>query len=79
MHGIFYKTMSATTTTRQGDTWDILSKRLYGNEHYMEKLIEANLEHRKTVLFSYGTVINGPEIDIATDETSVNLPPWKRQ
>ena len=69
----------ATTTTRQGDTWDILSKRLYGNEHYMEKLIEANLEPRKTVLFSYGTVINVPDIDIATDETSANLPPWKRQ
>lgn len=68
-----------TTVTQQGDTWDILSKRLYGDEHFMEKLIQANYKHRKTVLFSYGVVINVPAIDVANSAISKNLPPWKRQ
>lgn len=68
----------ATTTTRQGDTWDILSKRLYGNEHYMEKLIEANLEHRKTVVFSYGTVINVPDIAIHILTVIIDSFHWQR-
>ena len=67
-----------TTVTRQGDTWDILSKRLFGDEHYMEALIAANIKHRKTVLFSYGVVLNIPDIDTASDAVSDSLPPWKR-
>ena len=67
-----------TTVTRQGDTWDILSKRLYGDEHYMDQLIAANLQHRKTVLFPYGVTVNVPDIDTASSAISKNLPPWKR-
>lgn len=67
-----------TTVTRQGDTWDILSKRLYGDEHYMGKLIQANYQHRKTVLFPYGIVLNVPDIDTDSSAISKNLPPWKQ-
>lgn len=70
--------MATTTITRQGDTWDILAKRLYGNEHYIEELIAANIDHRKTVVFSYGAVINVPDIDTETAAVSDNLPPWKK-
>ena len=68
----------AVTTTRQGDTWDILAKRLYGDEHYMEELVNANLNHRKTVVFSYGVRIVVPEIETKNDAAN-DLPPWKRQ
>lgn len=44
--------MATTYVTRQGDAWDVISKRLYGDERFMDELIRANIEHRKTVLFS---------------------------
>lgn len=67
-----------TVTTIQGDTWDILAYRLYGNEHLMHVLINANIQHRKIVLFPAGIVLNVPEIDTTSAEYESNLPPWKR-
>lgn len=64
--------------TRQGDTWDVMAKRLYGDEHFMDVLIKANVNHRKTVVFSYGVTIEVPEIDTKSKLYHVNLPPWKR-
>ena len=68
----------ATIKTIQGDTWDILSKRLYGSEMFMNTLIAANIEHRKTVIFSAGVVLEVPDIDKAKIDYETNLPPWKR-
>lgn len=67
-----------TVTTHQGDTWDILAKKIYGNELFMDKLIEANGHFRNTVIFSSGVVLNVPEIDTVSSEFDANLPPWKR-
>lgn len=39
--------------TRQGDTWDVISKRLYGDERFMDVLIRANINHRKTGFFGH--------------------------
>ncbi len=67
-----------TITTVQGDTWDIIAKREYGNELLMDVLIKANIQHRKTVIFSAGVVLNVPELD-ETELTKVsNLPIWKQ-
>jgi phage tail protein X len=68
----------ATITTRQGDTWDILAKRAYGNELFMDVLIKANINHRKTVIFPAGVVLELPEIDTTSTEYEANLPVWKR-
>jgi nucleoid-associated protein YgaU len=65
-------------TTQQGDTWDIISKRLYGDEHYFDVLIKANIDYRKIVVFPYGIVLNVPDIDTASTEYDANMPPWKR-
>lgn len=67
-----------TTKTISGDTWDILSKRLYGNELFMDVLIKANVQHMKTAIFPSGVILNVPEIDTTSAEYEVNLPPWKR-
>ena len=67
-----------TITTTQGDTWDILSKKCYGSEMYMDKLIDANIVHRKTLLFSAGIVLNVPEIDVSNVAIDNALPIWKR-
>lgn len=68
----------ATIISNAGDTWDLLAFRAYGNEKLMDVLIKANFEHRDVVIFSYGTVINVPEIDTTSSEFEANLPPWKR-
>ena len=69
--------MATTYITRQGDAWDTIAKRLYGDERYMDKLVRANIEHRKTVLFSYGVKLTVPDVSTVTS-ASDSLPPWKR-
>lgn len=68
-----------TYLTVSKDTWDVIAKRVYGSEAFMDKLIRANLEHRKTVFFSAGVVLNVPDIDTESAEFAENLPPWKRK
>ena len=43
--------MAKTIKTISGDTWDILSKRTYGDERFMDVLMRANITHRKAVIF----------------------------
>lgn len=67
-----------TYTTVSLDTWDVIAKKLYGTEVLMDRLIRANLEHRKTVFFSEGVVLKVPKVDTGSAELAENLPPWKR-
>ena len=67
-----------TVKTIQGDTWDILAYRLYGNERLMHILINANIQYRKIVIFPAGIVLNVPDIDTTSPQYEANLPPWKQ-
>lgn len=67
--------MSKTYTTQQGDAWDLIALREMGSEKYMGNLIDANPEHRETVIFSAGVKLLIPDIDTPIPLT---LPPWKR-
>lgn len=62
-------------TTVQGDTWDIIAFKVYGEERYMSRLIEANLEHINTFIFKSGIEIICPDIE---DKLPSSLPPWKQ-
>ena len=62
-------------TTIQGDTWDIVAYKVYGNEMYMDTLMKANLEYKDIFIFPAGIVLSLPEIDLQVSES---LPPWKR-
>jgi phage tail protein X len=62
-------------TTLQGDTWDIIAFRVYGDEKQMSTLIEANPGQRFRVVFPAGTVLTVPTI---ASEATVELPPWRR-
>lgn len=62
-------------TTVLGDTWDLIAYKLYGSEHLMSVLIEANPQLWETVLFSADLVIEVPEV---TTAATTSLPPWKR-
>lgn len=60
-------------TTAQGDTWDIIAYRVYGNEYYLDALLAANPAQRAVVRFPAGIAIICPDITIPV---SSNLPPW---
>lgn len=61
--------------TTQGDTWDIIALKVYGNERYMGDLLKSNPRLISTIFFGAGVEITCPDIDRREDE---NLPPWKR-
>lgn len=63
-------------TTVQGDMWDSISHKVYGDEKYTDVLINANPEHRFVYIFSAGIALNVPEVEERI--TADDLPPWKR-
>ena len=64
--------MIKTYTTISGDTWDIVAYKVFGDERYMDKIINANLQHRETVIFPAGVTLQLPR-------TPAGLPPWKKR
>lgn len=60
-----------TYTTIQGDCWDLVAFKIYGEEKYMKLLAEANLPLLDYMIFPPGTVINVQDIpdDYDTEET----------
>lgn len=67
--------MGAIYTTIQGDTWDLISFKLFGSEKYMKNLIEANWPLLETLVFSSGTVITVPDLPEESDE---DAPFWRQ-
>jgi len=67
-----------TYTTIQGDMWDSVSFKVYGNEKYIDKLIEANFKYREEAVFPAGIVFNIPGIteDLHPKEDYQN-PKWR--
>ena len=66
--------MASTYTTVQGDCWDSIAYKLYGDEKYMRYLIEANWPLLDTLVFSGGTEIIVPDLPEETDE---DAPFWR--
>ncbi|KEO84754.1 tail protein X [Tumebacillus flagellatus] len=67
--------MAKAYTSIQGDTWDSISYKLYGTEKHMTVLMEANPSIMSTVIFGAGVAITAPDVG---QQTTTNLPPWKR-
>lgn len=65
----------STYTTIQGDTWDGIAYKLYGNEKHMKELIEANWSRIDTLVFSAGVELDVPELPEESDE---DLPIWRQ-
>ena len=63
-----------TYTTLQGDAWDAIAYRLWGEERLLMVLVEANPEYLDMVTFPAGVTLRvppRPEHYVATE-----LPPW---
>ena len=67
-----YKTVS-------GDTWDLISYKLYGSELYFHQLMRANINLLSIAVFDSNIPIIVPEIDVSNNNVDKSkLPPWKR-
>ena len=63
-----------TYTTIQGDMWDSIAYKLYGDEKYMCQLMQSNLELLDIFIFGAGTVLNVLELE---SEKEADLPSWR--
>lgn len=67
--------MTSEYMTKQGDTFDLIAKYIYGDEKFFTNLIQENYKHRDTVVFSSGVKLKVPDID-TTQQAKTNIP-WR--
>lgn len=61
--------------TIQGDTWDGIAVKVYGDEKYMNELLEANQTYREILIFPANVSLSLPNIQT---QTTTILSPWKK-
>lgn len=66
--------MGKTYTTVQGDTWDLVSLAAYGNEKYVDILMQRNFPLLDYSVFPSGVVIAIPDLP-ERDENE--YPDWR--
>lgn len=70
-----------TYTTIAGDTWDIIAYKVYGDDKDFERIMDANLSHIDTLLFSAGVKLNIPTEDenntTDTEEVDSDAALWR--
>ena len=64
--------------TREGERWDSLAWRYYGDAFAYGPLIEANPHLRITPRLPAGQMLLVPFIESDSNRLSQSLPPWKR-
>nr|DAM38085.1 MAG TPA: baseplate wedge protein [Caudoviricetes sp.] len=64
--------------TINGDTWDLIAYKIYGNEQYFHKLIRANLNLINISIFDSNIPVIIPEFLETEVIENKKLPPWKR-
>lgn len=65
-----------TYTTVQGDMWDLISYKVYGDVRFTDVLIAANPRYNKILVFSASIELDAPEVEERV--TADSLPPWKQ-
>lgn len=65
---------SKTYTTISGDTWDIIAKKVYGDEYCADWLMRCNGALLDVFVFDAGTVLQTPD---PPAERAAALPPWR--
>lgn len=65
--------------TVNGDTWDLISYKIFGSEKYFHQLMRANLNLLSIAVFDSGVPIIVPELELDNNIIDKSkLPPWKR-
>lgn len=65
-------------TTIQGDCFDAIAFRLWGNEFLFPALLAANSDYADVLVFPAGVSLNIPQVSLEKLRKSQNmeLPPW---
>lgn len=63
-----------TYTTIQGDMWDSIAYKVYGDEKYAGVLMQSNVDLLEIFIFGAGTVLTVPELSV---EEETKSPPWR--
>lgn len=61
--------------TRTGDQWDMIAKRVYGNELLADILMEKNPHLLDIFQFDAGVAIKCPDMVMQSNK---ELPPWRK-
>lgn len=65
---------SSIYSTIQGDVWDMIAFKVYGDTDLTYLLLDSNPAYVKTTIFDSGVLLTVPE---APEETTSDLPPWR--
>lgn len=57
-----------TYKTIQGDTWDGIAYKIYGDEKYTDFLMQNNFELLDIFVFKAGTIVKTPELPDSQSE-----------
>lgn len=69
---------SKTYTTISGDTWDLIAYKVYGYEHFCDKLMDANREYLDIMVFPDGVTLTIPHRDTFVADTVLSdQPNWR--
>ena len=66
--------MAKPYTTTQGDTFDSIAFKLWGEETLLDDLAAANPEHVDVLIFPASVVLAVP--DVVVEPKKTELPPW---
>ena len=66
-----------TYTTEQGDAWDGIAYKVYGDEHYTGWLMQNNFPYLDIFVFPQGVVLQTPEPPESGNTAAV--PIWRSE
>ncbi|MEG1593813.1 MAG: tail protein X [Oscillibacter sp.] len=69
--------MERTYTTQQGDAWDAIAYRVYGDVKYTGWLMQNNYPQLDTFVFGQGVILQTPEPP--ENITKTGLPIWRAE
>ncbi len=68
-------------TTISGDTWDVIAKKVYDDDHAYSALMDANPKQIGTLIFSGGIELDVPDITVVniteTTEVATDAAAWR--
>lgn len=67
--------MAETYKTVQGDTWDMIAKKVYGDEKRLDYLMAHNFLLLNYFVFPAGVIVQTPDMK---EDTISELPEWRK-
>jgi len=64
-------------STIQGDVYDLISYKVYGDEGFLNEIAAANPAHMETVMFNSGVVLVIPDKPETPPPSRATTPPWR--